>query len=62
MSLAKYLESKKAQSIIEYVATFIILVAAILVVARFGAFNPDNSGMRNPMNSAVTRAIDRLNK
>ena len=60
MSFKNGLKSQKSQAVIEYSVIFLVLAAGILVV--FGAFNPDNLGIRAVFDQAITRAINQINQ
>jgi hypothetical protein len=57
MYFNKYRENEKAQSIIEYVVMFAVMIAALLVV--FGLVNPDWN-MGTMFHNAVTRALGKI--
>ncbi|MCX5712489.1 MAG: hypothetical protein NTY47_05400 [Candidatus Omnitrophica bacterium] len=60
MEFKKNFNNIKAQSIVEYVLVFTVLVAG--VIAAFLAFNPDNVSLRGTFNQAISDSIDAINK
>lgn len=60
MTLKKNLKSMKAQAVVEYIVTFVVLAAGILVI--FGAFNPESLGIRSLFNQAVNNAIAEIQR
>lgn len=50
----------KAQTIVEYILIFVVLVVGILIV--FGGFNPEKIGIINLFNQAVDEAIVEIQK
>ena len=60
MNLKKYLKSKHAQAIVEYILMFTILTLGVLFV--FGTFDPERLGIRAVMNQAVDSALEQIRK
>lgn len=60
MSLKKCLINRRAQSAVEYIVTFAVLAAGVLVV--FGAFSPDNLSIKSAFDRAVDNAITEINR
>jgi len=62
MSLEKALESKskKAQALVEYIVSFIILVVGIIVV--FGTFSPDSLSIGSIFKQGMVNAVEEMNK
>jgi len=48
------------QSVTEYIITFTVLVAGIMVI--FGAFNPDFLNIRSVFDQAINNAITQINR
>jgi len=59
MTLKNVLINEKAQSVVEYIAVFIVIVFAVFVA--FGAFNPEHMGIRNVFDNAVNGALTEIN-
>jgi hypothetical protein len=60
MRLPNNLRRKRAQSVVEYIVIFTVLVAGIVLV--FGGFNPDSGvNMKNVFDTAVNSAIANIN-
>lgn len=56
MSFKNNLKSKQAQSVVEYIVTFIVLITGVLVV--FGSLSPDTIGVKSVFERAVINAIN----
>ncbi|MDI6758186.1 MAG: hypothetical protein QMD94_00700 [Candidatus Omnitrophota bacterium] len=54
------LRTRTGQAILEYIAAFIVVAIAVLVV--FGAFNPEKLSIKGVFNTTITEVIKKINR